>query len=186
MSSDLKCRAICGVSLALFNQTLNELRGENGFQNCRYLTNEDQLVIYLYKLKSALPFISIGAIFDIHYTTASSIFYHLIDSHFDIASEFLCWLTPEENKALMPESFKLHFPNVTSIIDASEIKIEKPGSVKARNLTWSEYKENHTVKFLIGIAPCGLINFISQGYGGRITGQFLINKKTCLIFSRDR
>ena len=34
---------------------------------------------------------------------------------------------------------------------------------------WSNYKNRHTVKILIGIAPSGEITFISKAFGGRIT-----------------
>lgn len=32
---------------------------------------------------------------------------------------------------------------------------------------YSQYKSNHTIKFLIGISPAGLITFVSRAYGGR-------------------
>ena len=69
----------------------------------------------------------------------------------------------------MPESFKPKYANTRVIIDASEIKIQVPSSASASVLCYSSYKSNHTLKFLIGVAPCGLISFMSRGYGGRIT-----------------
>ena len=33
---------------------------------------------------------------------------------------------------------------------------------------WSYYRNNNTVKYLIGITPQGTICFISKGWGGRI------------------
>ena len=34
---------------------------------------------------------------------------------------------------------------------------------------YSNYKSSFTMKFLIGIAPSGLITFLSKSYGGRVT-----------------
>ena len=75
----------------------------------------------------------------------------------------------EEVKANMPESFRKHHPNTIGIVDASEIRIERPSNVRAANLCWSSYKHNYTIKFLVVIAPDGQIIFISRAYGGRIT-----------------
>jgi hypothetical protein len=38
---------------------------------------------------------------------------------------------------------------------------------------WSNYKSNFTFKFLIAVAPSGLITFLSQAYGGRATDSFI-------------
>ena len=59
------------------------------------------------------------------------------------------------------------------IIDASEIKIQVPKRLRQRILTYSQYKGGHTFKFLIGIAPNGLIIYISPCYGGRTTDSNL-------------
>ena len=62
---------------------------------------------------------------------------------------------------------------ISVIIDCFEIFIERPSSLRARALAWSTYKHHNTVKYLIGIAPQGLISFISQGYGGRASDKFV-------------
>ena len=36
-------------------------------------------------------------------------------------------------------------------------------------MCYSSYKGGHTLKFLIGVAPCGQITFVSKAYGGRVT-----------------
>ena len=40
---------------------------------------------------------------------------------------------------------------------------------------YSSYKSHNTVKYLVGITPCGLISFISKGYGGRTSDSFIVN-----------
>lgn len=51
--------------------------------------------------------------------------------------------------------------------------MERPTDLKARAQTYSNYKGGNTVKFLIGIAPQGVITFISDGWGGRTSDKHL-------------
>ena len=44
-----------------------------------------------------------------------------------------------------------------------------------RVLTYSSYKSNQTLKVLVGIAPNGVITFISFTYGGRTTDAHITN-----------
>ncbi|KAK1900580.1 52 kDa repressor of the inhibitor of the protein kinase, partial [Dissostichus eleginoides] len=37
--------------------------------------------------------------------------------------------------------------------------------------TWSNYKHNNTIKYLIGITPAGAISFLSPGWGGRVSDK---------------
>ena len=40
---------------------------------------------------------------------------------------------------------------------------------------YSHYKSAHTCKYLIGVAPTGLVIFLSDGYGGRSSDPFITN-----------
>ena len=52
----------------------------------------------------------------------------------------------------------------------------------ARALTWSTYKSHNTAKFLIGITPQGTICFISKGWGGRTSDQFITENSNFLKY----
>ena len=62
---------------------------------------------------------------------------------------------------------------VTAIIDCFKLFIEKPSSLFAKACTWSSYKYYNTAKYLIAITPQGVINFISNGWGGRTSDQYI-------------
>ena len=64
----------------------------------------------------------------------------------------------------MPLVFQQLYPNCRVIIDYSEIFTETPTSLDARAKTYSNYrcsnyKKQNTVKFLIGVTPCGTISW---------------------------
>jgi hypothetical protein len=169
LSNKKKCKSLCGVSLGFFNQTMESLQGK--FMKSRVLTDKDQLVLYFMKLKTRLSFIAISTIMNVHHATASKSFCHTLNAHFEVARKYLWYLTRDEVKATLPDSFKLHYPNTRVIIDASETKIQCPCAVNSSVLCYSHYKSNHTCKWLVGIAPCGLITFMSRAFGGRVTGK---------------
>ena len=67
----------------------------------------------------------------------------------------------------MPECFRSSFgTKVAVIIDCFEVFIELPSNLKARAITWSNYKHHNTVKVLLGITPQGVISFVSDSWGG--------------------
>ena len=52
----------------------------------------------------------------------------------------------------MPVVFQRNFgKKVSVIIDCFEIFIDRPSSLIARAMTWSNYKHHNTINFLIGI-----------------------------------
>lgn len=66
------------------------------------------------------------------------------------------------------------------IIDCFEIFIQRPKNVAARSKTWSAYKHNNTVKFLIGITPQGTVSFLSKGWGGRACDKHITENSSLL------
>ena len=116
-----------------------------------------------------------GVEFGVTPRVVSSVYEHVENILFTHASKNLFFLGEEANKATMPESFKKNYPDCRAIIDCFEIKTEVPSKVDHAVLGYSHYKKSFTIKVLVCIAPCGLIQFISQGFGGRATdGQITI------------
>lgn len=89
-------------------------------------------------------------------------------------------------KKMLPIPFRLNFSNIVGIIDCFEIQIEKPSNALHQALTWSEYKKCNTIKYLICISPDGLITFISEGYGGRISDVELFDKSGIMDVLPDK
>ncbi|XP_069125298.1 uncharacterized protein [Argopecten irradians] len=71
----------------------------------------------------------------------------------------------------MPEAFKIKYPSVRVIIDCTEIFIQRSSNLVNQNVTFSNYKHHNTFKFLVGITPSGVISFVSEGWGGRVSDR---------------
>lgn len=80
-------------------------------------------------------------------------------------------------KKNLPFPFRRNYHHVSCIIHCLEYSIQKPSTPAHRALTWSENKKRYTVKYLIACKPDGLINFISQGFGGNASDVTIV--KTC-------
>ena len=177
LSSDQKCKDMCGVPKALFELTYELLFEEDAFLNLEKtdspLYDRDQLTVYFTKLKTGCTFGQIAVMFQCRPETVSLVFTHILNKHYDISKDLLWWYSREEVDETMPESFRKKYPNTRVILDATEVKIQVPGKVDQAVLCWSTYKHSHTLKFLLGIAPNGQITFVSKGYGGRVTGKTL-------------
>ena len=84
---------------------------------------------------------------------------------------------PEEevHRALLPPTFNIpHYKNVQHIIYCTEVFVETPKNKKAQASLWSNYKHHYTCKYLVSITPYGLINFVSKGYGGRMSDRQIV------------
>jgi hypothetical protein len=171
LSTERKFRSMCGISRTFFKATLKQISLNVPQQSA--LTKEEQLVLFFIKLKLNERYTVMSVYFDISEKTVSKVFHSVLEAMYELASKKVWWHSRDEVKAVMPESFKLHYPDTRVIIDASEIKIETPKTIEARNLCYSQYKKNYTAKFLIGIAPCGMVTYISKAYGGRVTDNHL-------------
>ena len=91
------------------------------------------------------------------------------------------WPECEDLIKLMPMSFCKEFgTQVVVIFDCFELFTERPSSVLNKVFTYSNYKYHQTVKYLIGIAPHGVVTFISEGWGGRASDKH-ITEKSCVL-----
>ena len=66
----------------------------------------------------------------------------------------------------MPETFKTSYPDTLLIIDATELRCERPSSLSLQSQHYSSYKSHTTLKGLVGIVPSGMFTFISPLYTG--------------------
>ena len=119
------------------------------------------------KLRLNLANQDIAFRFGVHQSTVSRSIRKWFDVLYIRLKLLIKWPEREELVKTMSIDFKKNFRKCVIIIDCFEVFCERPTSLMARSQTWSNYKQHNTVKFLVGIAPQGVVVFISKGWGGR-------------------
>ena len=66
-------------------------------------------------------------------------------------------------------------PNTVSIIDGTELFIQRPSNLSTQKSSYSKYKRHTTIKFLVSIDPfTGVFNFVSSGFSGNYSDRFVV------------
>ena len=147
---------------------------EGDIKNIISLTKFEQFILCLMRLRLSTSLLDIANRFQVSKSTAGRIFSDTLDVMFIRLKKIVYWPERDGLHATMPMCFQNKYrKSITAIIDCFELFIERPSSLTARALTWSTYKHNNTIKFLIAITPQGSISFISKGWGGRTTDKHI-------------
>ncbi len=180
----------CEEALSKDNQLVNSFTGVSSFEVLKVvfkfvapavtvtastkLTKFQQLTLVLMKLRMNVPNFDLAFRFGIDKSTVSRIFRKWVFALDERLSSLIYWPTREQLIQTMPYCFRPKYGlKLVSIIDCFEIFIEKPSDLFAKAATYSQYKSYNTAKYLIGIAPQGVISFISKGYGGRVSDKYI-------------
>ena len=136
----------------------------------RKLTNFDEILLVMIKLRLNLQNKDLGYQFKISKSSVSQISHKWL--YILYALKFLIrWPSREELRATIPECFREKFSNAVVIIDCTEIFIERASNLLARSQTWSTYKSHNTFKYLIGVTSQGTIYFVSKARRGRVSDK---------------
>ena len=155
--------------MALFNLLAHCVKHGNRSKLSRF----QQLIVVLIKLRLNLGDQDIAFGFGVNQSTTSRYFSKWINVMYIKMKPLIKWPERDELLKTMPMDFRKDFRQCVTIINCFEVFMERPTNGKARAQTWSNYKHHNTAKFLIGIAPQGVITFISKGWGGRVSDVHL-------------
>ena len=74
-----------------------------------------------------------------------------------------------------------HLPNAVAIIDGTENFIQQPLNLNTQKSSYSDYKSNTTVKYLVSIDPfTGSFNFVSRGFSGNASDKYIVENSSFL------
>ncbi|KAJ8945569.1 hypothetical protein NQ314_009190 [Rhamnusium bicolor] len=132
------------------------------------------ILMTLKKIRTGDTFKRIGLEFGFSRGHVSKLFKKTLPKIAFLLKQLIVWPEKKLIQKHLPIQFRYRYKNVQSIIDCYEIEIEKPSDVSLQSLTWSQYKNANTMKYLISSTPDGLINFVSRGYSGRISDTALV------------
>ena len=158
-------RKVLDVVLEYIKTDLSEIK---------ILSRFHQVLLTLMRMRLNLHNQDLAYRFGVHPSTVSRTFHNVLGIlYMKMVPLLVFWPEREQLKQSMPMCFRNSFPKCTVIIDCFEIFIEKSTDQLARAQTYSSYKSHNTIKYLIGIAPQGVITFISKGWRGRTSDKHI-------------
>ena len=174
------------VDLIDTEQKLLEATGIHSFSLLNALTalceqrakSEDMtadILLALIKAKHAVPFTLLSILFNVSKPTAARNFKKTIKLLASILKVAVRWPDLEEVRANMPRCFS-KFRNTRVVVDCTEIPLNSSKCLTCRQITYSHYKGQHTVKVMVGVSPAGLVTFLSDVYGGRASDEAIFEQ----------
>ena len=158
-----------GISEKAF---LDILSGCTFLLKCKKLNRNDQLLLVLLKLRLGLTNRDLAYRFGLSFPSTSKILRQWLPKLSQMMLDnYYSWPEKMALRNNLPECFKKHYTRCVSIIDCTEIFIERPLNLNARAQTWSNYKNHNTIKYLVSCSPTGAVTFLSEGWGGRVSDK---------------
>ena len=148
MRDDKKVKHYTGITnlptlLLLLKFLLPEMKSVE-----RSLSNFQQIVMVLMKLRLNLEEVDLAYRFNVSQSTISRMFKKWISYMGHKLSPLIRWPCRDELTKTLPMAFRNFFSKCVCIIDCTEIFIDRPSDLKARCQIWSNYKQHNTIKIL--------------------------------------
>ncbi|XP_076029393.1 uncharacterized protein LOC143018143 [Oratosquilla oratoria] len=115
---------------------------------------------------------TLGDLFEVARSVASSIIITWINVLYLVPKDWLIWPTAAQVRASLPKDFPEEYSDTRTILDCTEMSTVKPSNPSAQAATYSQYKHHNTLKVLVGITPIGLITYVSSVYGGNTSDRY--------------
>lgn len=141
----------------------------------RKLVQIDEFLLVLMKLRLGLLELDLADRFNITTSTVSSTFFTWMKM-LSIELKGMIEYPPQDHVFSNLPKDAHAFPRLRSILDCTEIFIERPRDLMVQSMTWSSYKHHNTAKILVGITPRGKISYLSKAWGGRTSDNHIVNE----------
>jgi len=171
-----------GLQLDVFNVLFSlcdrfELAYGQGW-NVQSVPKVDQLLMTLMKLKLNLTHTDLGYRFGASRTTVANIVTTFIHCLHKVLYDGMLVAngipSVNKNKTCLPTCFST-FANSRITLDCTEVQCAIPSqSMAHQRQTFSSYKQRNTFKGLVGVAPNGVITFVSKLYPGSTSDKAIV------------
>lgn len=139
----------------------------------RKLTKLQEYTITLIRLRHSIPVVILADIFNVSTSRISQVFTTWIFYMSEVFSPLTVWPSRQLVQKHMPKSFKKKFPKCVSIIDCTELFVQRPRNPTTQSKLYSNYKSHTTYKALVSITPTGAFNFVSDLWGGNTSDRYI-------------
>ena len=142
------------------------------------LTIREQLIFTLVRLRRRPTLVLLCDTFGIAVGSGSKIFVAWV-LFLEKELEFLInFTTLAEIEGLKrPKVFRdAKYSRVRSVIDCTELYIQKPSLPSSQHSTFSQYKSHNTFKLLVSMSPICHFNFVSKLYTGSISDKQIVQQ----------
>ena len=141
------------------------------------ITFEDQIFITLMKLRQNYTNLHLAQLFSCSVGTISNIVITFVHILHTLLFDDLMRVIPSRNKNCLcsPSSFS-EFMSCRIIIDCTDIEVATPSLMSQQNVTYSSYRGMNSFKVLTGVAPNGVLTYISNLYPGSISDKEIVQQ----------
>lgn len=141
--------------------------------------------MYLCRLRTGLHVKDMAFRFNVKVQTVSTVLTGVAKYMYIRLGSLSYW--PHENVIIenMPENYKADFPTSLAILDCTELKCEKPYSLKVLSQCYSDYKSSNTSKSLVVCDPRRSVLFLSDLFSWSISDNEICEQSGFYDFVRD-
>lgn len=142
---------------------------------------EDQIFITLMKLRQNYTNLHLAQLFSCSVATISNIVITLIHVLHGLLFDDLMTTIPsrDKNKLCSPSSFST-YSSCRIVIDCTDIEVATPSLMSQQNATYSSYRGMNSFKVLTGVAPNGVLTFVSRLNPGSISDKEIVQQSGIL------
>lgn len=175
LKTDHQLKVFTGVTFALLEKLEMLVTIVLGPKRKTILSVRERIVLTLCLLRLNVSYEVLSVFFGIDRRLCATYFANTIHALAVVLQSAIYWPSREENMKNMPKCFK-KFQKTRVVLDCTEIPAPSPDCTKCRIRMYSHYKKGLTAKVLIGVAPSGLITFVSKAYGGKASDKFIFEQ----------
>ena len=144
---------------------------------------EDQLLLTLMKLRNNFSLLDLGVRFGVSNATVLNITQTWIHLLHEVLYEGILVAggipSVAKNQSSLPSSFAT-FKNCRIVLDCTEVQVAIPSQMDQQSATYSHYKHRNTFKALVGVAPNGVVVFVSKLYPGSSSDKVVVEHSRVL------